>query len=57
MEKILGRALGDAEIVHHIDNDPQNNSSENLELTNHNEHKRFHNIQRAQGLSGGRIHP
>lgn len=43
MEKHLKRLLSKEELVHHIDEDKQNNSIENLELTNRSEHRSIHN--------------
>lgn len=44
MEKKLGRKIKKGEIVHHIDNNRQNNSSENLYLySSHGEHSKVHN--------------
>lgn len=43
MEKMLGRRLRPGEIVHHIDNDKQNNSEENLLLlSTQSEHRILH---------------
>ena len=42
MEEYLGRKLTDMEIVHHIDEDKQNNEWWNLQLTNLADHTRHH---------------
>lgn len=42
MEEFLGRALEPNEIVHHRDGNKENNSLENLELTNRREHIEHH---------------
>ena len=42
MEQELGRSLNPTEIVHHLDGNPLNNSSENLWLTDPLTHRRFH---------------
>lgn len=49
MEKRVGRYLETVEIVHHIDENPQNNLPENLELfENSNEHLKYHREQRKK---------
>ncbi|MDP4117648.1 MAG: HNH endonuclease [Bacillota bacterium] len=42
MEEKLGRPLTSSEIVHHGDEDKQNNDPENLELTTRSKHARHH---------------
>jgi hypothetical protein len=64
MEKKLGRPLADGEIVHHKDQDKQNNRPNNLALTDYPEHNRTH-LQRihveevrrlkADGLTLGEV--
>lgn len=51
MEMKLGRLLEDGEIVHHEDEDPSNNSPENLVLTTHPEHGRKH----AEGKTRAKV--
>lgn len=41
-QKKLGRSLIKGEMVHHIDHNPLNNSSDNLEITTHREHRFKH---------------
>ena len=42
MEESLGRPLEPYEDVHHKDEDPSNNSIENLEIINHGKHQQLH---------------
>lgn len=42
MEKHLKRYLKSNELIHHIDNNPQNNNIKNLLLTTKKEHKKIH---------------
>lgn len=42
MEQFLGRKLTSKEVVHHKDRNRQNNDIENLVLTDHSEHRKFH---------------
>jgi hypothetical protein len=42
MEKILNRSLYSNEVVHHIDENPQNNISENLKVMTISEHMKLH---------------
>ena len=42
MEKYLGRALERSEVVHHINNNPQDNRIENLEVCLLSEHSKRH---------------
>lgn len=52
-ERVLDRALLDREVVHHIDNDKQNNKIENLYLFRHQSaHQRWHRFLRRHGLDG-----
>lgn len=43
MESKIGRKLLSSELVHHIDENPENNDPTNLELTTRAEHVRHHN--------------
>jgi hypothetical protein len=43
-ESVLGRALRADEIVHHIDENKQNNSVENLRVLSQGEHMREHGL-------------
>ena len=51
VEKHLGRRLRKTEIVHHIDDDTQNNAIKNLMLTTHKKHMEMHNF--ANRVSSG----
>ena len=42
MEEKLGRPLEPYEDVHHIDNNPSNNSLDNLEIITHGKHQAIH---------------
>jgi len=42
MEQKLGRRLNKEEHVHHLDGDNENNTLENLSLTNNPEHRKLH---------------
>ncbi len=42
MERVLGRKLRKGEIVHHIDNNPQNNDPKNLQVMTQSEHIKLH---------------
>lgn len=46
-EKMLGRKLKSNECVHHIDEDRQNNSPENLQVMTRAEHSAHHGMWRA----------
>jgi len=48
MEKILGRRLERWEDVHHIDEDPNNNDSSNLEVIDHRKHTSKHAIEQKE---------
>lgn len=41
-ESVLGRALNEDEVVHHIDFNPENNDPSNLKVMSIAEHKKFH---------------
>ena len=47
MERHLGRPLLPTELVHHIDGNKDNNSIENLMLTDRREHARIHHRRNA----------
>jgi len=51
MEQKLGRDLKSGELVHHKDEDKQNNESDNLELSDNSNHARHHFP--IGGLQGG----
>jgi hypothetical protein len=44
-EKKIGRKLTSSDIVHHIDNNAQNNNPENLKVTTRSDHVRIHRTQ------------
>ena len=48
MEQKLGRKLATKEHVHHLDNNPSNNSIDNLALTTHHDHALFHSQLRTR---------
>lgn len=45
MEEKLGRKLEPYEIVHHIDEDRENNNINNLKLMKDSEHKSYHKLK------------
>lgn len=45
MEEYLGRPLEKGEIVHHLDENKQNNSIENIELCLLSVHSRYHKLK------------
>ena len=47
MEKYLGRRLYPAEIIHHINEDRQDNRIENLEVRTMGSHSKQHNLNRV----------
>jgi hypothetical protein len=49
MEKHIGRALHDDEIIHHANGDTKDDRIENLILTTRSEHIRHHNLVRYRG--------
>lgn len=51
MARHLGRELGVDEVVHHINQDRQDNRLENLQLMSRADHAALHNQERAAGTS------
>ena len=47
MEQHIGRTLETNENVHHINGDRADNRIENLEIMDHGEHSRKHNLERT----------
>ena len=45
MEKKLGRQLKKGEVVHHIDENKQNNNNDNLKLETNSQHSKHHNYK------------
>lgn len=59
MSEHLGRPLSDDEVVHHIDENPMNNSIDNLELMSGADHRRIHlkdNVHRRWFDANSRAH-
>jgi len=54
MEKHIGRHIKKDEVVHHKDENPLNNSIENLELISNISHKKLHTKKRRRD-NGGRF--
>ena len=56
-EEVLGRKLNTNEVVHHLDDNPQNNAITNLLVISRNKHAALHSYLRTQGaiLSKGSI--
>lgn len=48
VEDLLGKKLSSNEIVHHLDEDPQNNNLENLWVMSRRDHGRLHKFLRIQ---------
>lgn len=46
MEEYLGRSLTSSELIHHKDEDPTNNSIDNLMITSRSSHGAIHNVGR-----------
>lgn len=55
MEAMIGRYLRADEVVHHIDENPSNNSTDNLQLMTDLEHKRHHAAKRERRRGNGRF--
>jgi hypothetical protein len=51
-EARLGRFLSDAEVVHHVDDNPNNNHWDNLKVCTQSEHAKEHGLQRKRGING-----
>lgn len=52
MERLLGRKLKPSEQVHHIDENPLNNSPSNLQVVTRSEHLKIHAKDRQRGKRG-----
>jgi hypothetical protein len=50
-EEIVGRKLKTNEVVHHIDEDPKNNQTENLIIITRNSHSKLHAFLNKQKLA------
>ena len=51
-EKMIGRSLKANEVVHHIDDNPFNNLSQNLRVLTKSQHSKLHNLSRARDKNG-----
>jgi hypothetical protein len=54
MERLIGRRITSDEVVHHIDEDKQNNDLKNLELMTRAEHSRLHALERIKEKQDGK---
>lgn len=52
IETLISRRLKRWEVIHHKDNDPSNNSLENLELITHRQHAALHSKYRVRDNQG-----
>lgn len=66
IERLIGRALGSHEQIHHIDEDTLNNSPSNLQIVSRAEHRRIHAAKKLTAedvvqiramAAGGLTHP
>lgn len=52
VEEKIGRKLKDNEIVHHLNDNPNDNRLENLEVMTQSEHARIHGEKRRDSVTG-----